>query len=779
MNRQVDYRTDLYSLGVTLYELFIGQLPFRTGSALEMIHCHIAREPKPPHRIDAGVPGPLSDIILKLLAKNAEDRYQTARGLRADLKICLDQWQSYNRIEPFELGSDDFTGQLQIPQKLYGRQAEIEQLRTILDRTIAGQGQLLLVAGYSGVGKTSVVREIHKDVISKQGTFVEGKFDQFQRSLPYSAWAQAFTQLVNNWLAESEANFAGWRDAVLNAVGDQGQILIDIVPALEDIIGLQPDVPQLGGTENQNRLNYTFNRLISSLARPEHPLIVFLDDLQWIDPASLSLIETLFAAQSTSPLLIIGAYRDNEVDADHPLVACLDRMSGESDRVRVINLADLAPVDIDQLLVDTLQLTIADCRELSQVLVDKTAGNPFYVRQQLYALESKELLSFDGERRRWAWKEDLQQSLQAGGNVVDLMISQIQTLPVETQQALSMAACLGSRFDPITLATIIGQPQTDTLLDLNPALLNGLIFPSNGHYLFAHDRIQEAGYALIPESERPTMHLEIGRLLLAGTTNDLLKEEIFDIVRHLNTGRALIDTDSEKIELAALNLKAGQKAKATAAYADAKKYIEIGIELLGPNSWQEQYELTLSLYNENGELAALTGQFDQISTSADRIHANAIRILDRVRIYMAQIEAQTLQYNFAKALEIGLEALKDLGVDIPARPGAEDYQRLQDRLVASLARRSEESWVDLPETSDNTALAASSLLASELGTTYVGNPSLYPIMAYEGAILTFKHGINAWSPFFVACVAMLTLSFVDLETPADDALDQINFAKRM
>jgi hypothetical protein len=541
MNRSVDHRSDLYSLGVTLYELFTGQLPFQTDDALEMIHAHIAVKPVPPRKHNTALPEPLSEIILKLMAKNAGDRYQSALGLGADLVRCLDQLQRTGTVESFELGQDDFSDRLQIPQKLYGRQSEISQLVATYDRVAQGNTELLFIAGYSGVGKTSLVHEIRRDVLSKGGIFVEGKFDQLQRTLPYSAWTQAFTQLVKNWLTESAVDLAGWRETVLDAVGDNGQILIDIIPDLERVIGSQPSVPLLGGYENQNRLNYTFNRFTSSLVTPEHPLVIFLDDLQWIDLASLNLIEALITAQNTDCFLIIGAYRDNEVSADHPLVASQNKMRSENDQVRVITLGDLASVDVDHLLADTLQLTVADCRELSQVLVDKTAGNPFYFRQLLYALESDGLLRFDRERHRWGWEENLHQSLQAGGNVVDLMIRKIQSLPVESQHTLSMAACIGSRFETSTLGTIVGQPQADILTDLNPALQSGLIIRSNRHYIFSHDRVQEAGYALIPSLDLPKTHLDIGRLLLANTAAEDLDKEIFAIVGHLNAGRALID----------------------------------------------------------------------------------------------------------------------------------------------------------------------------------------------------------------------------------------------
>ena len=779
MNRQVDYRTDLYSLGVCLFELFTGKLPFGSGDALEMIHAHIARQPRPPRQVDAGIPGPVSDIILKLLAKNAEDRYQTADGLAADLQRCLDRWRSEGRIGSFELGVDDLSGRLQFPQKLYGRDAEIEQLKTTLDRAIGGAAQLLLVAGYSGVGKTSLVHEIQKDVITRQAAFVEGKFDQLQRTLPYSGWEQALTQLVNNWLAGGEDALAQWREIILDAVGDQARILIDFIPALECVVGPQPEVPQLGGIENQNRFNYIFGRFISSLATPEHPLVIFLDDLQWIDLASLKLIEALFATRSHDSFLVIGAYRSNEVGPDHPLTAAQDRLRADSECVTIVPLGDLTPDTTNQMLADTLHLPDRECRDLDRLLVEKTAGNPFYFRQLLYALEAESQLRFDCGQRCWVWDEGLGQSLQASGNVVELMVSRIKTLPDRTQHALSLAACLGSRFETPILGIVVGQPTVDILRTLSPAVQSGLIVESNGHYIFSHDRIQEAGYAMIPGSQRQKTHLKIGRSLLAGASGDVLEKKLFDIVGHLNAGRAMIETDTERTDLAVLNLRAGQKARDAAAYSGAKKYIETGLDLLRTNCWEEQYELTLSLHNENAELASLTGNLNQVSTIADLIHANAKSVLDQVRIYMTQIEAETAHSNLCEALEIGLRVLRALGIEIPEKPDAIDYRRLHDRLVTLLASRSGTDWAELPEMTDESALAASYLLASEMSTAYINRPQLYPIFAYQSAILTLEFGLSAWSPFFFGNIGLVTVSLIDLETPADVALDQMHFADKM
>jgi PAS domain S-box-containing protein len=778
-NRPIDYRTDLYSLGVTLYELLAGRLPFVTDDPMEMIYSHLAHDPLPLFEIDDSIPQILSQIVLKLLAKDADDRYQSADGLSVDLTNCLKQLQDTGRIESFDIGAEDYTGRLAFSGKLYGRQAELAQLVAIYDRVAQGNIELLMVAGYSGVGKTSLVREMQQDVVSKGGAFVEGKFDQLRRTQPYSAWAQAFAQLVNNWLAESEANLADWRDNILAAVGTNGQVLIDVIPSLERIIGPQPEVPELGAIENQNRFNHTFKRLIRVLATVDHPLVVFLDDLQWIDLASLNLIEVLAVAQSTGSFLIIGAYRDNEVGAGHPLMICQNRIRDAIDWITVIKLGDLAAEDVGHLLADTLKTTVEDCRDLCQVLVDKTAGNPFYFRQLLHALESEQELRFDRRQRRWVWADTLQQSLQASGSVVDLMISKIQALPVETQRSLSAAACIGNRFETSTLGTITGQPQKRILTDLNPALQAGFILRLNGDYVFAHDRIQEAGYALIPESELPKRHLEIGRLLLATTPEEDLEENIFEIVSHLNAGRALIDKGSEKTELAGLNLKAGQKAKTASAYADAKEYIEIGLELLDPDSWQKQYEFTLSLHNENGELAYLTGRFDQLAPNVDLIQRNARSVYDHVRIYMIQIEAETAQYNVVEALKIGLGVLRDLGFEIPMQPTEDDHRRLRNRFIGLLKGRSMEQIARLPEMSDERALVASSLFASIMSTSYIINPPLFPIISYNGAILILEYGLDVWAPFFFGGVTLVNFASLVRETPFNEGLNLIRFYKQL
>ena len=454
-------------------------------------------------------------------------------------------------------------------------------------------------------------------------------------------------------------------------------------------------------------------------------------------------------------------------------------MQANGDQVTVINLGDLPPDATSQLLADSLRLGVTECRDLGQVLVEKSAGNPFFFRQLLYSLEADGLLNFNRKQRRWMWNDDVGLSVQACGSVVDLMIEKIRALSAGTQRALSLAACMGGRFDASTLSTVIGQSPTEILTYLIPALQSGLIIQSNAHFVFAHDRIQEAAYSLIPESDRQNTHLEIGRKLLAQTAAEDLDEEIFPIVAQLNDGRALIDTSSEKTELAALNLRAGQKAKTASAYADAKKYIEIGLDLIGPASWDEQYELTLSLHNADGELAYLNGKFDQVTNTAALIHANARRILDRVRIYMTQIEAATAQAQFSNGLDLGLAALRDLGVDVPVQPTPEDSRHLHEKFIGLLTNEPMERLDQLTRMSDERSMAASALLASVMSTAYIANPPLFPIISYHGAILSFECGLDVWSPFFVGGVALVGVASITPDTPDDDARRLIQFSRRL
>jgi PAS domain S-box-containing protein len=743
MNRHVDYRTDLYSLGVTLYELFTGKRPFETGDALEMIHSHIARQPEPPHQIDPEIPRPVSDIILKLLAKNAEDRYQTARGLQADLKTCLDHWQTNGRIDPFELGRDDFTGRLQIPQKLYGRQAEIEQLLSTFERVAQGKAELLLVAGYAGVGKTSLIHEIHKPITARRGYFSEGKFDQYQRSIPYAAWGQAFSELVNNWLTESETKIDRWRAMVLEAVGQNGRVLIDVIPNLELVIGPQPEAPELDGLETQNRFNYLFERFVRAVATPDHPLVVFLDDLQWIDSASLNLLKTLLTDPRSKHFLVIGAYRDNEVDAAHTLMLGLNDLAEAGGTINQLTLGNLARADINQLLSDSLRVPIDYCLPLGQLVQAKTDGNAFFTHQLLHVLEDDGLLSFDQSSLCWRWDLAELEKMTVSDNVIDLMVNKIQKLPVATQEVLKIAACLRNPFELAMLSRFSGQPVETVQQSLQAAYQAELLVQLNERSRFVHDRIQQVAYSLIPEPELAPRHWHIGRTLLAETSPQAGDERLFDLVGHLNMGASFIETDAERIELAKLNLEATQKALQATAYKAAGAYAQTAIGLLAANGWQAHYLLTLKLHQLAADAAYLNQDYEQSEHYIAAILANAPSLIARVPAYIVQIRIYLAQNLIAKAIETGLAALDELGFTL---------------LESEPAGVSVQAIPELPPMTDPQASAAAELLDNLLLPAHVFNPKLLPSIVYTALRLNLTFGLHSSSCMVLVVYAVLAWS---------------------
>jgi len=595
-----------------------------------------------------------------LLEKNTDDRYQSAYGLQHDLERCARQWKQKGSIKQFELGKSDLTGIFRIPQKLYGRENELKTLLDSFERISTGGTELFMVAGYSGVGKSALVHEVQKPITAKRGFFIEGKFDQYKRNIPYFAWRQAFSALVNHLLMESDDRLADWKTRILEAVGPNGKVLTDVIQNLELVIGPQPDIPGLGGTEAQNRFNSVFQSFVKTVADKEHPLVIFLDDLHWIDSASLKLLQVLVTDPDLSHVQYIGAYRDNEVDAAHPLIVFLESLKEEQTVLKQITLQNLLQEDVNALIADMLQSSREDTHPLAELIYSKTNGNAFFTHQILRTLNDENLLTFDATAGHWHWDMETLRALDIAENVVELLSSSMRKHPVATQEVLKLAACMGNLFDLDTLSLITRKKRNDVENNLKLALREGIIFSLSGHFKFAHDRVQQAAYSLIPEEGKKETHLEIGRILLERIPEDEKEEKIFDIVNQLNIGVELISDPAELTQLATLNLAAGQKAKAGAAFADAKKYTEMGLDLLGTDPWQDHYDLTLSLQNENGELASFTGQFDQVSTTANLIHANAKNVLDQVRIYMVQIEAAMMVYDFNTAVENGLNLLKQL-----------------------------------------------------------------------------------------------------------------------
>ena len=708
MNRRVDYRSDLYSLGITFYEMLTGTLPFTSSDLMDLIHSHIAKQPISPAQV-AEVPQAVSDLVMKLLAKNAEDRYQSAAGLKFDLENCLSRWQTSGKIKYFALGKRDRSLQLFIPQKLYGREREIQTLMDTFERVSHGTTEMMLVSGYSGIGKTSIVNEVHKPIVKARGFFITGKFDQFKRDIPYAGLIQAFRELILRLLKESPQQIALWRQKLLKALGANGQVIIDVLPEVELIIGKQPEVPKMGASEAQNRFYLVFQQFIRVFCQPEHPLVIFLDDLQWVDSASLKLIEILITNDQSQYLLIIDAYRDNEVSPTHSFIQSLQKIQATETVVNQITVGSLSKDNLRELVADTLRGNLDTQRldVLAELLFSKTQGNPFFATQLLKTLYAEKLLLYQVATNTWQWDiKEIQAIGIADGNVVELIARNISKLPPDTQKVLKLAACLGNQFNLNVLAIVNERSDLVTAQQLWDALQSGLILPLsktykvpllfsdseaeafkihdiNVDYKFLHDRVQQAAYSLIPEPEKKITHLKIGQLLLQNTTPDERKDNIFALVNQLNFGTALLATQQEKEELAQLNLIAGQKAKTATAYEATVNYLDVALELLGSDSWQRQYDLTFTIYLEASEAQYLNINFKLAENLCDVALEQAQTLLDRAKLYELKIKLAMAQNQIQLAIDTGIKALKLLEVSLSQSPpqqlNVESLAELPDR----------------------------------------------------------------------------------------------------
>ncbi|HXC76535.1 MAG TPA: AAA family ATPase, partial [Candidatus Acidoferrum sp.] len=700
--------------------MLTGQLPFTAADPMEWVHCHVARQPVPPNERVAGVPGPLSALVMKLLAKTAEERYQTAAGVEADLRRGLAEWESHGRIEPFPPGRHDPSDRLRIPEKLYGREREIDALLAAFDRVVAhSTPELVLVSGYSGIGKSSVVNELHKVLVPSRGLFASGKFDQYKRDIPYATLAQAFQTLVRQILAKSEAEVGRWRDSLSEALGPNGQLIVNLIPEIEFVIGKQPPVPDLPPQDAQNRFQTVFRRLLGVFARPEHPLVLFLDDLQWLDAATLDLIEHLVTHPEVRHLLLVGAYRDNEISPSHPLLRKLDAIRKAGAFVQEISLAPLIREDLERLIADTLSCAPGHAAPLAQLVHEKTGGNPFFAIQFISALAEEGLLRFDHDAARWRWELDRVHAKGYTDNVVDLMVGKLTRLPVATQVALQQLACLGNVAEIKMLSIVLGKSSEDVRSDLWDAVRLELVEHSEGSYKFIHDRVQEAAYSLIPARLRAEAHLRIGRLLAAHTPAEKREEAVFEIVNQLNRGAALITSREEREQLAELNLLAGQRAKASAAYASALTYLTAGATLLPEDSWERRHELTFALELHRGECEFLTGALAEAEQRLAALSTRAANTVERATVACLRVDLYTTLDQGSRAIAVGLDYLRHLGIDWSPHPTEEEARREYERIWSQLGSHTIEDLIELPLMSDPASLATLDVL------TKIGPPAFY------------------------------------------------------
>jgi len=791
MNRSLDYRADFYSLGVTFYQLLTGKLPFDTEDALELVHCHIARQSVPPHEIEPEVPVIVSQLVSKLMAKNAENRYQTALGIKHDLEMCLVQLQATGYIEQFALGTRDITDRFLIPEKLYGRETEAYSLLAAFERVSTGSAEMMLVAGFSGIGKTSVVNEVHKPIARQRGYFIKGKYDQFGRNIPFSAFVQAFRELMGQLLSESDAQLQTWKTRILTALGDSGEVLIEVIPELEPIIGPQSPALELSGSAAQNRFNLLMQKFVQVFTTAEHPLVIFLDDLQWADSASLKLLQLLM--QDRGHLLVLGAYRDNEVSAAHPFMLTVDEIIKSGAVVNTITLQPLSLADLNQLVADTLICDLSLAGPLTELVYQKTKGNPFFSTQFLKSLYEDGQIIFDPPvsplskgGSKGGWQCDIAQVTFAdASDVVEFMAVQLQKLPAPTQEVLKLAACIGAQFDLDTLAIVNEELPEQTASALWRALQEELILPitegykcfiptddqsntesiTNPTYCFLHDRVQQAAYSLIPDNQKQATHLKIGQLLLQNYSEIEREEKLFDLVGHLNQGIELINQLSEREALALLNLEAGGKARSSTAYAAAMAYLQTGIELLRANCWQSQYELTLNLYIAATEAAYLNADLEGMEQMAAEVLQNAQTILDKIKIYEIQMAARTSQNKMLEAIAIGRNALLQLGVELPAEPDEAKIGKALQALADQLSGRKIEELVDLPVMTNPQTQAAMQLLGMLLTPIFLGMPGLLPLLSSTMVSLSLSFGNAPASTVGYAIHGMVLCAFLgDIET---------------
>jgi PAS domain S-box-containing protein len=712
MNRSIDSRCDLYALGVTLYQLLSGSLPFLANDPMEWVHCHIARMPAPPKsRTGEDVPAQLSAMLLKLLAKTPDERYQTAEGVERDLRRCLHDWETLHTIGSFPLGERDTADRLLLPERLYGREREVAALLDAFAQVVAsGTPRLVVVRGQPGVGKSSVIDELHKAIVPSRGLFASGKFNQLQHDVPYASLVEALRGLTRRLLGKPEAELASFRDELLRQLDSNGGLVVELIPELEFIIGEQQPVRSVPAPAAKVRFQLALRRLIGVFARPRRPLVLFLDDIQWLDAATLDLLGDLLVQPDVRHLLVIGAYRDNEVDSGHPLALKLAAISGGGAAVQEIALAPLEHSDLTRLIADALRCDPESASPLARVVHDKTAGNPFFANQFLDALVEDELIVFDPDPARWSWELWPIQVRGYTENVLDLMVGKLNRLPPATQEALKELACLGSVAPAHTLAIAHETSQDELHADLWEALRLGLVVRAEDSYRFVHDRVQEAAYSLLREDARELSHLRIGRLLVEHQSHEQREESVFVLVGQLNRGSALIDSKAERERVAELNLSAGKRAQAAAAHASALKYLATGGALVD-DDWTCRHALLFELTLRRAECEFLTGDVAAAEARSLALSPRCADAAERAQVVCLLADVYVALQQLERSIEVCLDFLRWAGLELPAQPTDAQARAAYDQISQVLDGRSIEELVDLPLMSDPASRATLDVLA--------------------------------------------------------------------
>lgn len=747
VNRKVDYRTDFYSLGITFYYLACGKLPYSAEESLSLIHQHIAAE-IPQLNSQSGFPVLFARIVAKCMAKNPDDRYQSASGLLFDLFKSEEIYGlEFSPIveADYQLGQFDFSSELKIPDKLYGREKEIQILEETFDGLKNYSKPLLLIKGTSGAGKTALALKLKEIAYLRGSHFIEGKFDHLQKSIPYSALINGLQAHIENLLLAETERVEFWSGRIQKALGRSGKVITDILPNLELLIGTQEDIPAMSGTESQNRFNNVFGKFVKSLGTPDHPSVFLIDDLQWADLGSITILQNLLQEASNTEILIVGTYRDNEVHEAHPLAIMLRSLENSGLSPVEIVLGDLSRDSVNEICEDCFGKDNPGVQDVASIIYQKTNGNAFFTLQLLRGLYEDGTISINPKTRHWRWDTQKIIQTESSQNVVDYMTAKLSKLSQEASTVLKYAACLGNSFDRPLLESIISLPIELFDRGLDEALINGLVlrvvgFKEKSNYLFAHDRIQQAAYSGLSEEEKRKIHLKIGRTLLAQGQAEEKSEWRFDVVDHLNNGLDFITDSDEKTHLINLNIQAAAMAKNSAAYDIGLKYAKTGLSLLPNDHWESDYPKALALYNEIAENAFLKTDFQEAHLNIDEILKHVRDDLDAETGYKIRVLAYHAQNQLLDSIYAGLEYLEKLGIELPKNPSKPTIIRAF--LGARWALRNEtfETLYNKALMTDPVKLAAIRMLTYLNGPTYVGLPNMNPILIFEQVKLSVKYG---------------------------------------
>lgn len=777
MNRLVDYRSDYYSLGITFYEMLVGFYPFQTQNLMELVHAHIAKIPKAPHEILPSIPITLSAIVMKLLNKTPEDRYQSSHGLIEDLKKCEYYWLNNHTIPEFPIATHDISSNLHISEKLYGRQDEIQILMNTFAHVSQGEKKLMLISGYSGIGKSALVKEVYKPIAEQEGYFISGKCDQFKRDIPYEGLVQALKKLVEQILTEPPDKILHWKHVIQKAVGHNGQVVIEVIPQIKGIIGPQPELIDVGPTETRNRFSFVFQNFIRAFASEHRPLTIFLDDLQWVDLPTLELLSQLLLDPQTHHLFIIGAYRSNEVNPYHILMLALDNLKEAGFDFETLYLSPLHIQHVRQLLVDTFHCSEEKVTSLAEIVYTKTQGNPFFINRLILSLFEDGFITFDLKEGLWSWDLENIKKKDISDNVVEFMSGKILKLPQNTQNALKLAACLGNRFDLKILSQVNEKTLQDTLSDLWVAMQEGLIIAEDENYKFVndqmseevpchflHDRVQQAVYSLIPEPAKKSLHYKIGQILISTMSKEKIEEKVFEIIFQLNLSTHLIKNESEKIQLIKLNLHAAKKAKASSAFKAALNYLKIAYELLPIEAWSQYYSLTFDLMKEYGGCLYILGEHEKAEVIIDETLKYASSAIEKAEIISMQVTLYRTTAKMHEAILAGLKGLGILGMHVPLHPSK--WAVLKDFLLSRwyIGRRSIASLIDMPELKDPKLRLTTKLIQeSSIAIYYTGNTNLTALMILKQINVFLRNGNYAGSGLAYNAYAMFLNSFGNLK----------------